>query len=135
MEQELKWKFEGDVATEPRFALRRWFERFVSAVNDGNLALWQNSLAESLVVTDLLPEEMDRAGMENYLVRPPKQIRIPEVTVVVDDGAYHLRGTWETLRDRLMIFDGEFEMVAADVGGGQFQIFGITFSPRFRVTE
>lgn len=126
--------FDRDVATEPRFSLRRWFEGFVEAINTGNLDFWQSSLDDSLVVMDLAEDELSKQTLMTYLLHPMKRVAFNELEVEVEDGVYRMKGELETFQDGLMIFEGQFEMHIMQVSSTHFLILGITCYPRMRVT-
>lgn len=126
--------FNDAVATEPRFAFRRWFETWVDAVNDGNRDVWQPALLDVLTVTDLVDRDLGYEKFVSYMTSPPKQLRIPTVNVSVEDGLYVVRGSLELFSESMMIFEGTFEVVVHDIGVNDFKIFGMTCYPHFRVT-
>lgn len=127
-------KFVDEVGTEPRFAFRRWLETWVEAVNAGRRDVWQPAILESVVVTDLLPKELDYEQFIAYLTNPPKRMSVPKVTVGVEDGLFVVRGTMGVYDQSLMVFEGMFEMVVHDIGTYDYKIFGLTCYPHFRVT-
>jgi hypothetical protein len=131
---ELNMYFDRDVATEPRFSLRRWFESFVEAINTGNLEFWQSSLDDSLVVVDLTEDELSKQTLITYLLHPMKRVMFNELEIETDDGVYRMKGELETFQDGLMIFEGQFEMHLTQVSSTHFLILGITCYPRMRVT-
>ncbi len=126
--------FDRDVATEPRFSLRRWFESFAEAINTGNLDFWQSSLDDSLTVVDLAEDELSKKTLITYLLHPMKRVAFNELEVEVEDGVYRMKGELETFQDGLMIFEGQFEMHITQVSSTHFLILGITCYPRMRVT-
>ncbi len=126
--------FDRDVATEPRFSLRRWFESFAEAINTGNLDFWQSSLDDSLTVVDLAEDELSKQTLITYLLHPMKRVAFNELEVEVEDGVYRMKGELETFQDGLMIFEGQFEMHITQVSSTHFLILGITCYPRMRVT-
>ena len=127
-------KFQDSIATEPRFAFRRWYEAWVEGVNLGNREVWLPALVESLRVTDLETDELDYNGFIRYLTTPPKQLRLPNSTVVLEDNLYIVRGTLEVFTSGDMIFEGMIELVVHDVGMRNFKIFDFTCYPHFRIS-
>lgn len=126
--------FDRDVATEPRFSLRRWFESFVEAINTGNLDFWQSSLDDSLVVADLTEDELSKQTLITYLLHPMKRVAFNELEVEVEDGVYRMKGELETFQEGLMVFEGQFEMHITQCTPAHFLILGMTCYPRMRVT-
>ncbi len=127
-------KFGESVATEPRFAFRRWFETWIGAINNGEREVWQPALLDVVTVTDLLDRELDYQKFSFYITDPPKQIRVPICRVVREDGLYVLRGSLEIFSNELMVFEGTFEMTVHDIGVNDFKIFGLVCYPHFRVS-
>lgn len=131
---ELNIYFDRDIATEPRFNLRRWFENFVEAINIGNLEYWQNSLSDSLSVVDLTEEELTKQTLITYLLHPTKRVEFYELEVEVEDGVYRMKGELETFQEGFMVFEGQFEMHITQTASNTFLILGLTCYPRIRVT-
>ncbi len=130
---EISFKVKGIVETEFRFAVRKWFEGWVEAVNSGDLDLWQNALAESLTVIDLQALDLGKSEFIKYMTSAPVELLIPTVTISTEEEVCHLNGEWELLHNNMVVFSGLFEMLARQVEDGSFKIFGITFFPRLRL--
>jgi hypothetical protein len=127
-------RFQDQVATEPRFAFRRWFETWVEGINSGSREVWQPAVLEVITVSDLLEKDLDYDAFTRYVTTPPKQFRVPSASVAVEDGLYVVRGSLEIFSAGMMVFEGTFEMAVHDIGKYDFKIFSITCYPHFRVS-
>lgn len=130
---EIAFKIKGDVGTEDRFSFRRWFETWIEAVNSGNLDLWQSSLADSVCITDLQEQDLDKNEFIKYLTSGKTELLVPQVTLSFEDGLVNLKGEWEVLQNNMVVFNGLFEMLVRKIEDGTYNIFGITFFPRLRL--
>jgi hypothetical protein len=135
---ESKMDFDYSVATEDRFALRKWLEELVDAVNYNDRGVYTERLADNLTVEGFSELPMDRDAYLAYLGGPSGQkatrvIRFPILEIKFKRYLYHLAGTYEEFVDGILSYEGTLEMAIVKQDD-MFQLASIKFYPRLRVS-
>jgi len=136
---ESKMDFDYSVATEDRFALRKWLEELVEAVNYNDRGVYGGRLAENLTVEGFTEQPMGRESYLQYLngratEHAARIIRFPALQIKFKDHLYHLAGTYEEFVNGILSYEGRIDLAIVKKEGG-FQLVSVKFDPRLRVSN
>jgi hypothetical protein len=135
---ESKMDFDYSVTTEDRFALRKWLEQLVEAVNYNDREVYAPMLGDQLIVEGFSDEPMDQAAYLAFLEQRGSQksarvIRFPDLSIKFHHYLYHLRGTYEEFVDGILSYEGSIDMTVAKQEDS-FILVTVKFYPRLRLT-
>ena len=136
---ESKMDFDNSVSTEDRFALRKWLDELVEAVNYNDRGVYGDRLAENLTVEGFTEQPMDRESYLQYLnsraTEPAARIiRFPALQIKFKHYLYPLAGTYEEFVNGILSYEGRVNLAIVKKDGG-FQLVSLKFDPRLRVSN
>jgi len=115
LDTESKIDFDRGIATEERFALRRWFDRYVELQNQHNLELFSELLSDALVVDGFTDIHLQKQSYLDFLKpvvfeNSNAVVRYPKVTSTFQGYLFHLKGDFEIYLDGILSCEGEVEI-------------------------
>jgi len=129
--------FDYSVTTEDRFALRKWLEQLVEAINYNDRGAYSPMLGDGLIVEGFSDQAMDRAAYVTFLEQRSTQpaariMRFPDLNIKFHHYLYHLRGTYEEFIDGILSYEGSIDMTLAKQEDN-FVLLTVKFYPRLRL--
>ena len=130
--------FDSSVGTEDRFALRKWLERLVEALNYNDRGVYTESLYDNLMVEGFTEQPMGKAAYLEWLADRSAQkvhvIRFPHLRIRFRQKMYRLVGSLEEFVDGILSYEGSVELLVLK-NEGNFQLATLKFFPRMRLKE
>lgn len=136
---ESRMEFDYSVATEDRFALRKWLEQLVEAINYNDRGMYTDRLYDNLTVEGFTAQPMGKASYLSWLADRALQhkvhvIRFPTLRIKLKNNLYRLVGTFEEFVDGLLSYEGSIELLVVKTDDN-FQLATMKFFPRLRLKE
>lgn len=137
---DFKFTFDYTLTTEERFSLRKWLEKFVYALNYGNL----DEVADFLDVgfgnvglteySKLGKQEFVNFVVENRIPSGFLWYRFSEIKTKKKNGIFLLNGSMEVLNEKMLLLEGEMvgEVLFFE-NDSCFRLLNLELSPRLRV--
>lgn len=115
LDTESKMDFDRGIGTEERFALRRWFDRYVQLQNEHNLEMFAELLSDALVVNGFTDMHLQKQSYLDFLKpvvfeNSNAVVRYPKVSIAFQGYLFHLKGDFEIYIDGILSCEGEIEM-------------------------
>jgi hypothetical protein len=142
IDTETRLDFDRSVSTESRFAMRKWLEELVKAMNYNDRSLYLNKLSSSIIVEGFNEQSMDHSMYIEFLEKRAKQpvarvMRFPELQTRYEGRAYYISGRYEEFLNGILSLEGniDLEVVTEEIEGeGDFKLALIKFYPRLKVS-
>lgn len=134
LDTESKMDFNQGIATEERFALRRWFDSFVELQNKHDLEAFSALLSEALVVNGFTDLHLQKQSYLDFLKpvvfdNTTTVVRYPKININFQGYLFHIKGDFEIYVDGLLSCEGEVEMEVIKEDD-KYLVVRKNFSPR-----
>lgn len=131
--------YDRTVGTEERFAVRRFIDEFVSAVNTGDKEKYNPMISDAASIEGFSDFTALKEGYVDMLSRrfsgsKKDYLRFPLLKLSFHKGVYQLTGTYEEFLDDILVTEGTVEIfiISRD---GQYQFAKIKLFPRMKLKE
>jgi hypothetical protein len=131
--------FDYSVSTEDRFALRRWFEELVQAINYNDRGVYLEKLAPNLWVKGFTESPLNHQDYSKYLQSRAKQkvarvVRFPDLKIKQRYRHYFtLMGTYEEFINGILSYEGTVTL-EIEKQDEQFKLSKFIFYPRLKLS-
>ncbi|GEM_PF-2203631 len=139
LDTESKMKFDSSISTEDRFALRKWFQKFIDFQNEENIEALLVLAASEVVITGFTKHSMDYETWAAFHERRALSediytTRYPEVLFTFAKNRYRVSGSYEEYKNYQLVLEGIIDITIEKINN-VFQLCNQTVYPRLIVRQ